>query len=168
MPDKTEFSVFAGDLSVYFQRDSDPIEFTRQLFAHIHKGSINGTDPFISDLDVRTLKGYYYSEHDITIIFDLSVLKTTELPFLVHDSLIFKNIADLPIDRIMQLYTGCEKQVFISFDKRGAFTEFTAKTVYDTRVIELYDNGGELFGWSWAKKIIGDEDGSESTEDAPN
>ena len=37
------------------------------------------------------------------IIFDLSILSTTELPVLIHDSLIFKNIADLPIDKIMAL-----------------------------------------------------------------
>ena len=99
------------------------------------------------------------------IIFDLSVLKTTELPFLVHDSLIFKNIADLPIDKIMQLYLQAGKQVFISFDKAEAFTEFTAKTVYDTRVIELHDDGGELFGWSWAKKEKPAQEGSETTEE---
>ena len=68
MPNTTEFSVFAGKLSVYFQRDYDPIEFTRQLFVHIHKGCINKTDPFVYDLDERTLKGYYYSEHDITTV----------------------------------------------------------------------------------------------------
>lgn len=101
------------------------------------------------------------------IIFDLSILRTTELPFLVHDSLIFKNIADLPIDKIMQLYLKAGKQIFISFDKREAFTDFTAKTVYDTRVIELYDNGGELFGWSWAKKEKQDQEGNTSTDETP-
>lgn len=86
------------------------------------------------------------------IIFDLCILTATELPALIHDSLIFKNIADLPIDKIMALYVQSKKQIFISFDKKDAFDDFTAKTVYDTRVIELYDDGGELFGWSWAKK----------------
>ena len=71
---------------------------------------------------------------------------------MMHDSLIFKNVADLPIDKIMQLYVQSKKQIFISFDKAEAFTEYTAKTLYDTRVIDLYANGGELFGWSWAKK----------------
>ena len=86
------------------------------------------------------------------IIYDISVLRNSELPFLMHDSLIFKNVADLPIDKIMQLYMESEKQIFISFDKAEAFTEYTAKTVHDTKVIDLYANGGELFGWSWAKK----------------
>ena len=86
------------------------------------------------------------------IIFDLSVLSTTELPVLIHDSLIFKNIADLPIDKIMTLYMQSQKQIFIAFDKQEAFDDFVATTVAKTKVIELYDDGGELFGWSWAKK----------------
>lgn len=94
----------------------------------------------------------------------MSVFKTTALPFIVHDSLIFKNIADLPIDKIMRLYVNSGKQVFISFDKHKAFTEYTAKTVYDTRVIELHSDGGELFGWSWAKKTE-NESGEVPSED---
>lgn len=86
------------------------------------------------------------------IIFDLSILSTTDLPILVHDSLIFKNIADLPIEKIMALYMQSHKQVFIAFDKQEAFDVFTAITVAKTKVIELFENGGELFGWSWAKK----------------
>lgn len=38
------------------------------------------------------------------IIFDLSILKLTPLPAIAHDSLIFKNIGDAPIDKIMELY----------------------------------------------------------------
>ena len=68
MAEITDFSVFAEGLSVYFQGDDDPIEFTRQLFAHIYKGSIEGTDPFIDDIEPRTLKGYFYHEHDITTV----------------------------------------------------------------------------------------------------
>ncbi len=68
MADVTDFSVFAGNLAVYFQGDSDPIEFTRSLFAHIYKGSINETDPFVDDLEKRALKGYFYGEHDITTV----------------------------------------------------------------------------------------------------
>ena len=64
----------------------------------------------------------------------------------------FKNIADLPIDKIMKLYMQSSKQIFISFDKQEAFDEYTSITVKDTKVIELYGGGGELFGWSWAKK----------------
>lgn len=86
------------------------------------------------------------------IIFDLALLRLTELPVIAHDSNIFKNIADLPIDRIMKLYKQSKKQIFIAFDKEDAFYDVTRDIVHSTEVIELHENGGELFGWSWAKK----------------
>lgn len=64
----------------------------------------------------------------------------------------FKNVADLPIDQIMRLYVMSKNQIFISFDKQSAYEPFTAQTTEATQVIQLYDGGGELFGWSWAKK----------------
>lgn len=86
------------------------------------------------------------------IIFDLALLRLTELPVIAHDSNIFKNIADLPIDKIMELYKQSKKQIFIAFDKENAFYDVTRDIVHSTTVIELHENGGELFGWSWAKK----------------
>lgn len=46
------------------------------------------------------------------IIFDLALLRLTELPVIAHDSNIFINIADLPIDKIMELYNQSEKADF--------------------------------------------------------
>lgn len=86
------------------------------------------------------------------IIFDLALLRLTELPVIAHDSNIFKNIADLPIDKIMELYNQSEKQIFIAFDKEDTFYDVTRDIVHSTKIIELHENGGELFGWSWAKK----------------
>ena len=60
--------------------------------------------------------------------------------------------ADLPIDKIMELYNQSEKQIFIAFDKEDTFYDVTSDIVHSTKVIELHENGGELFGWSWAKK----------------
>ena len=85
-------------------------------------------------------------------MFDLTVLALTELPVVAHDSLIFKNIADLPIDRIMQVYNQSKKQVFIAFDKKDAFSKITRQIIDTSTVLELHENGGELFGWMWAKK----------------
>ena len=86
------------------------------------------------------------------IIFDIALLRLTELPVIAHDSNIFKNIADLPIDKIMELYNQSKKQIFIAFDKEDTFYDVTRDIVHSTKVIELHENGGELFGWSWAKK----------------
>lgn len=86
------------------------------------------------------------------IIFDLAMLHLTQLPAIAHDSNIFKNIADLPIDKIMELYKQSKKQIFIAFDKENTFYEITRNIVHETTIIELKANGGELFGWSWAEK----------------
>lgn len=86
------------------------------------------------------------------IIFDLALLRLTELPVIAHDSNIFKNIADLPIDKIMELYNQSKKQIFIAFDKEDTFYDVTRDIIHSTKIIELHENGGELFGWSWAKK----------------
>lgn len=89
------------------------------------------------------------------IVLDMSVLKLTSLPIIAHDSSIFKNIGDDPVDRIMELYLQSEKQIFIAFDKAQAYTERTAQIVNDTAVLRLNPNGEELFGWCWAIKGSG-------------
>lgn len=86
------------------------------------------------------------------IVLDLSILKLTELPAIAHDSSIFKNIGDLPIDGIMDIYLESKKQIFIAFDKEGAYTKKVADAVTDTAVIKLGENGDQLFGWTWAIK----------------
>ena len=86
------------------------------------------------------------------IIFDLSILKLTPLPAIAHDSLIFKNIGDAPIDRIMELYMQSNKQIFIAFDKENSYCDDTRKILNDTAVLYLNEGGDELFGCSWNKK----------------
>ena len=86
------------------------------------------------------------------IIFDLSILKLTPLPVIAHDSMMLKNIADFPVDSIIQLYTQFEKQIFITFDKEESFSEEIQEILQKSKVLHLYDGDGELFGWSWAKK----------------
>ena len=49
------------------------------------------------------------------------------------------------------------------FDKKDAYEEGTREIIDETTVIELKEHGGELFGWSWAKKTkemqeVGDKD----------
>lgn len=84
------------------------------------------------------------------IVYDLSILSTTQAPVIAHDSLTFKNIGDLPIDGIMQAYAKSTKQIFIAFDKVNAYSTTVKKITEATKVLELHSDGGELFGWSWA------------------
>lgn len=92
------------------------------------------------------------SRYSGLILFDLAVLACTKLPVLFHDSLILKNIEDKAIEKIMQLYDSfSNKQIFIAFDKKTAYTEKTQEIVIKNKVLELSPNGHELFGKQWSR-----------------
>ena len=85
------------------------------------------------------------------IDFDLSVLRMTVLPALIHDSFMFKQIAVEPVERIMKLYAEqTNKQIFIEFDRVASYTAETARLLRspDIKVIEL-SKDEPLFGRSW-------------------
>lgn len=86
------------------------------------------------------------------VVFDLAMLQLTDLPALVHDSVILKQIADEPLERIIELYSDTPKQVFIALDKKGSYTDKTQKILESSTIINLSDGGNELFGRSWNLK----------------
>lgn len=86
------------------------------------------------------------------IIYDLSILHLTNLPILIHDSYLLKQIADMPIEKLLQLYKQSQKQIFISLDKVSSYTQESQKILMSHKVIELSNNGSELFGFSWSNK----------------
>lgn len=86
------------------------------------------------------------------VIYDLAVLFSTALPAIAHDSLILKNISDNAVDGIMRIYAESKKQIFIAFDKQAAYPESTQKILEDNQVLQLSDNGCELYGQSWNKE----------------
>ncbi|MBT9136384.1 MAG: hypothetical protein DDT34_01460 [Firmicutes bacterium] len=85
------------------------------------------------------------------IDFDLSVLRMTVLPALIHDSFVFKQISVESVERIMKLYAEqTDKQIFIEFDRVASYTPETARILRspDIKVIEL-SKDEPLFGRSW-------------------
>lgn len=87
------------------------------------------------------------------VIFDLSILSLTNLPALVHDSVIFKNIGDEPIVKILELYTEFpEKQIFIAMDKADSYHNSQAQDCLEKNtVLRLSAGNSCLFGWSWSE-----------------
>jgi hypothetical protein len=85
-------------------------------------------------------------------VYDLSVLQLSVLPALVHDSVILKQIADEPLEKIMELYNQSPKQVFIALDKKSSYLERTQELLEQTTVLHLTEGGNELFGRSWNTK----------------
>jgi uncharacterized coiled-coil DUF342 family protein len=88
------------------------------------------------------------------LIYDIVILQETVLPILIHDSFLYKNIEDHAIEVILEDYTSVNKQVFISLDKIGSYSENAQKILKTNEVIYLSPGGNELFGWAWNKKEL--------------
>ncbi|GHU95572.1 hypothetical protein FACS1894208_08620 [Clostridia bacterium] len=73
------------------------------------------------------------------LVFDISVLELTALPLLVHDSVLFKHIADEPLEKIFERYSGSDKQIFVTIDKVSSYTPKMQEIVKATTVLELSD-----------------------------
>lgn len=86
------------------------------------------------------------------IVYDLAVLELSALPFLIHDSYLLKQIQDTAIEKILELYEMAGKQIFISIDKVSSLTQKSVEIIQKSSIINLYPNGGELFGRCWNKK----------------
>ena len=91
------------------------------------------------------------------ILFDLAVLKLTALPAVAHDSFMLKQIEDIVLEKLLEMYSKTGKQIFIALDKETSYTERTQKILYDSAVLRLSPDGNELFGRSWNKKIREDK-----------
>lgn len=77
------------------------------------------------------------------------LLSLTKLPILVHDSVVLKQISDDAIEKIIELYSSCGKQVIIALDKQDSYSEKTSRLLGESAVLRLSSNGQELFGRSW-------------------
>ena len=73
----------------------------------LHLGHNNYSFELVED----TGTGKAYSN---LILLDLAFLETTALPFLIHDSVLFKNIQNDAVAKLIGLYESTGKQVFIA------------------------------------------------------
>lgn len=107
---------------------------------------VMGDDKEAPSIDLNSGKNYTFgtSSDDGTgnnyknlILFDMSVLALTQLPAVIHDSFILKDIGDASIEKIISLYQQSQKQVFISLDKASSYRDTTAQALDETQVIYL-------------------------------
>ena len=73
------------------------------------------------------------------ILFDLAILETTVLPFAIHDSVLFKNIENEAVARLIKLYISLGKQTFIAIDEIKKYGEDAEKLLLKNKVIQLTD-----------------------------
>lgn len=84
------------------------------------------------------------------------MLYLSYLPAISHDSLLFKNIDDEGIDGIIKIYNEVykiNKQIFISFDKQSSYSQKTYEILNKNYVLQLGNNGNELYSKAWNKEI---------------
>ena len=74
------------------------------------------------------------------ILFDLAVFATTDLPFLIHDSVLFKNVENRAVECIIEQYSQFERQSFIAIDEVFKYSESMGKIVEEAAVVHLSDS----------------------------
>lgn len=71
------------------------------------------------------------------IIFDLAILTLSKMPFIMHDSFLFKNIENEAVEQIIKFYSSMSKQVFIAIDITNMYNKETQEILENKKVIEL-------------------------------
>ncbi|HEY0140500.1 MAG TPA: DUF2326 domain-containing protein [Thermoanaerobaculia bacterium] len=84
------------------------------------------------------------------MVLDLTVFLATQLPAIAHDSLLFKNIENDSVARLLGIYMQTEKQSFIALDEISKYGAVTADLLRSRSVIQL-DNAHVLFVKDWRR-----------------
>ena len=71
------------------------------------------------------------------IAFDLALFKITKMPFIIHDSIMFKNIEVPAFENLTKIYNSFDKQIFISIDEINRFSKETIEILLNKKVVSL-------------------------------
>lgn len=87
------------------------------------------------------------------ILFDLSVLKLSKLPFVIHDGFVRNEIDQKREEDFIKLYTQINnKQIFTEFNNLNRYSQEIQNILLDSKVIELGNDEEALYGKSFAIK----------------
>jgi len=84
------------------------------------------------------------------IVLDLTIFKATTLPFIAHDSLLFKNIENDSVANLFKEYSSTEKQSFIAIDEIYKYGIEASALLRARSVIQL-DNNNVLYVKDWRR-----------------
>lgn len=80
----------------------------------------------------------------------MTVFEATTLPFIAHDSLLFKNIENDSVANLFKVYLGTEKQSFVAIDEIEKYGLETSSMLRALSVIQL-DNDNVLYIKDWRR-----------------
>lgn len=114
-------------------------------------------DSYSYEIPKDTGTGKAYSN---LILLDTSLLRHTKIPYLVHDSLLFKNVENKAIENLLKVYSSLLQQSFISLDGEIVETISASEIVSKSAVIYL-SSEKLLYTRDWRSEkgavIAGDE-----------
>lgn len=90
-------------------------------------------DSYSYEIPKDTGTGKAYSN---LILLDVSLLRHTKIPYLLHDSLLFKNVENKVIENLLLVYSSLSQQSFISLD--GEIVESSSAS-------EIVSNGAVIY-----------------------
>lgn len=82
------------------------------------------------------------------ILLDLAILQTTVLPFVIHDSVLFKNIENEAVAHLVELYVSFSRQTFIAIDEIQKYGTKAEAILTKQKVIQL-SNENQLYIKDW-------------------
>lgn len=93
------------------------------------------------------------TEYVSCLAFDIAALKNSNLPCICHDSYCISDTKGHRLTGLLNCYNEAKnKQIFISIHKENNLEKEALSVIQENTVLRLYENGGELFGRSFATK----------------
>jgi len=119
---------------------------------------VYGPERNSSQLRIKSANSYSFSSPDDTgtgktyagmIGFDRTMLSLSELPYVIHDSVVYKNIEVDATKQILRIFSHIKsKQIFISFDEAKKFGSKVETLLQRTKAIKL-SNNDLLYNKDW-------------------
>lgn len=140
-----------------FVRIEDQINLKLKSFNRVIYGPARNS----SALKIKSPSSYTFKSPDDTgtgksyaglIGFDRAMLSLTKIPFVIHDSIVYKNIEVAATKRILRILSAIKsKQIFLSFDESKKFGNQTEDRINRLTVLRL-SNNDLLYTKDWRKK----------------
>jgi hypothetical protein len=106
-----------------------------------------GEDSYSFDIVDDTGTGKAFAN---LVIFDLSIFALTDLPILIHDTPLFKNVENQAVAKFIKEYLQFKKQSFVALDEIRKYGTEVEKALLKNMVIQVSDNA-VLYTKDWRK-----------------
>ncbi len=90
------------------------------------------------------------------VIFDLAILELTNIPLVVHDSIMLKQIEVGSMESLISTYDSSSKQIIIALDQKDTYDTDTVNLILSKTKLKL-DHNNVLYGKDWSSRLESEE-----------